>query len=393
MSLQILPGWSVAPPNQHASESCILTMTKGRFVLAINPLFGHASPVPGGRFSEIIAGQPSAQAVMGDVALPAGGFECSLTPMPKTRVNRAITLGNLYTDPAKAKGNQYGCHFPTKPSPVWFASFSSGEGPESDYNITLTYDSTDVNALPRKDSPELAQVLDRVVRMLRTLVLKSPVVITRIVPTSAPAGATVTVYGHDFALPGLRLSAVFRELPNGASVVTRVAPDGRSLTFFIPASITKIACPPGMIDVNENCVVTPPGHIDINDCPTGRGQPCSVPIPLATYHISVAVVGTEIWSKAVPFTVTASPPTPVSLLLLYPAYYVQPGDFVTLRGSGFTSSANTVHIGATLVQNLSSADGSIRFAVPHAASSQFQTFPVFVSNANGVSNALTLAYR
>jgi type V secretory pathway adhesin AidA len=83
----------------------------------------------------------------------------------------------------------------------------------------------------------------------------------------------------------------------------------------------------------------------------------------------------------------------VSLVLLYPAYYVQPGDFVTLRGSGFTSTGNTVHIGATLVHNLSSADGSIHFAVPHAASSQFQTFSVFVSNAKGVSNALTLAYR
>src|SRR5439155_429176 len=200
------------------------------------------------------------------------------------------------------------------------------------------YESTDINALPRKDSPELAKVLDQVVRMLRTLVLKPPVVITKIAPASAAAGATVTVYGRGFALPGQRASATFEEFPNSARLVTRVAPDGRSLTFVVPASITKIACPPGKIDVNENCVVTPSGHVDINDCPPGRRLSCSVPTPPAAYHISVWEEG--MWSNTVPFTLTASPPNPVSLLLLYPAYYVQPGDFVTLRGSGFTSTDN-----------------------------------------------------
>ena len=101
----------------------------------------------------------------------------------------------------------------------------------------------------------------------------------------------------------------------------------------------------------------------------------------------------SIWSNAVPFTVISPPRTPVSRLLLSPAYYVLPGDFVTLQGSAFTPTANTVHIGSVLVPDLSSADGSIQFPVPYAASSPFQAFPVFVSNANGVSNVLTLTYR
>lgn len=390
MSLRVLRGWTMAPPNPLNGESCHLSVTKGHYVLAIDPIFGHASPVPGGRFNEIVGGQPSVDAVMGDVDLPAGGFECSLTPMPKIWVNRAITLANLYTDPAKAKGNKYGCHFPTEPSPVWFASFVSGEGPQSDYKITLTYDSADINALPRKDSPELAQVLDQVVGMLRTLVFKPPLEITRIVPSSAPAGATVTVYGHGFTLLG-QGPAIFEELRNSASLVTRVAPDGRSLTFVVPASITTMECPPGEIEMNGWCVAAPPGHIDINDCPTSGNQSaqlCSVPTPPATYHVSLWEGG-----NAVPFTLTASPPTSVSLLLLYPTAYVQPGDFATLRGSGFTPTGNTVHIGATLVQDLRSADGSIRFAVPHVASSGFKAFPVFVSNTKGVSNSLTLTYR
>ena len=77
LSLQILPGWTIAPPNQHVGDCCTLTITNGRYVLSINPLFSHASGISGGRFSEILSDQPSVQAVMGDVDLPAGGFEWS----------------------------------------------------------------------------------------------------------------------------------------------------------------------------------------------------------------------------------------------------------------------------------------------------------------------------
>lgn len=394
LSLQILPGWTIAPPNQHVGDCCTLTITNGRYVLSINPLFSHASGISGGRFSEILRDQPSVQAVMGDVDLPAGGFECSLTPAADIPVNREITLRNLYTDPAKAKANQYGCHFPVKPSPVWFASFSSGEGPETDYKITLTYDSADINALPHKGSPELAHVLDQVVSMLRTLVLKPPVVITKIAPTSGPPGATVTVNGKGFAIPRHRARAVFQELPNSARLVTRVAPNGKSLTFVVPDSITTIACPPGEIDVNEYCVAVPPGHNDVNDCPPNPHKSCSVPIPPAAYHLCVEQESISIRSNAIPFTVLDPPPSAVSLLLLYPAYYVQLGDFVTLRGKGFTPTGNTVHVGSVLIPNLASASDSIRFPVPDAAVPHSSpTFPVFVSNANGVSNALTLAFR
>jgi hypothetical protein len=251
-----------------------------------------------------------------------------------------------------------------------------------------------INALPRKDSSELAQVFDQVVRMLRSFLLQPPVVITKIAPTSAPPGATVTVNGTGFALPGERATAVFKEFPNSARLATRVAPDGKSLTFVAPDSITTIACPSGKIDVHENCVVIPPGHNDVNDCPPNRYKSCSIPIPPATYHLCVEQESVSTWSSAIPFTLSAPAPSAVSLLLLYPAYYVQLGDFVTLRGNGFTPTGNTVHIGSVLVPNLSSANDSIRFPVPDAAVHlTFQTFPVFVSNANGVSNALTLAYR
>lgn len=392
LSLEILPGWTIAPPGARAQNGWILTLTRGRYVLAIDSLFGHASPVPGGRFSEILNNQPSVQAVMGDVERPAGGFECSLTPLPKTRVSPAITLLDLYTDPAKAKGNRYGCHFPAKPAPVWFASFFGGVGPETDYSIALTYHSADIDALPRKDSPELAEIFDQVAQMLRTLHLKPPVVITKIVPISGPPGTTVTVYGKGFTLPRQRASAIFGELPNSAELGTHVAPDGESLTFVVPASVTRVSCPAGKVEVNENCAAIPPGDIDVYYCPNQGSSNCSTPITPATYHV-FAEDSPGLRSNGVQFTVTAPPATSVSLRLLYPAYYVRAGDVVTLRGSGFTSTGNTVHIGSMLVPNQGSAGDSIRFAVPNIPHSSFQSFKVSVSNSNGASNVLTLAYR
>lgn len=391
LTLKIFPGWSITPPDPRAADCCVLTITHGHYVLAIDPLFDHAGPIAGGRFSEILNDQPSIQAVRGDVDIPAGGFECSLTT--ETRVNRAITLAHLYTDPAKEKDNQYGCHFPTEHVPVWFASFFGGEGPQSDYKITLTYDSADINALPRKDSPELNQVLDEAVRMLRTLHLKPPIVIRKIIPSSAAPGATVTVYGTGFAIPGPRVSAIFTELPNSAQLNIHVTHDGKSLTFTVPSSISSMACEDGKVDINEGCVPTPPGYIYFNDCPFDRRGLCSVPLPPAMYHLSVVQRGTSLSSDALPFTVIAPPPTPVSLVLLVPAYSVHPGDLVTLRGGGFTPTGNAVHVGSVLIPDLRSTGGSIQFPVPYTDSAPFQKVPVFVSNANGESNILTLAYR
>ena len=78
MSMQVSPAGLLRLPIRTPGDCCTLTITNGRYVLAINPLFEHASGIPGGRFSEILEDQPSVQAVMGDVDLPAGGFECSL---------------------------------------------------------------------------------------------------------------------------------------------------------------------------------------------------------------------------------------------------------------------------------------------------------------------------
>ncbi len=390
LSIDVLPGWTVEPPARGARDCCTVTLTRDRYVLAINPLFMHASGIEGGRYYEILNRQPSVQAVLADVEVDEADA-CELMPSPETDVDREITLEDFYTDPAKAKDNDSGCRFPAEASPVWLGSCFGGVGPENDYSIALTYDSADVNTLPRKGSPELGRIFLEVAGMLRTLHMKPPLVADRVAPDSAAPGTTVTVYGKGFALPEGRITAAFTELPN-TDLETRVAPDGRSLRFVIPATVTTIACPPGKIEVNEFCVPTPPGHVDINDCPPDSGGFCSIPFPPGNYHVS-AEDDRGIWSNGVQLTVTAPPPTAITLLLLYPAEFVQGGDTITIRGRGFTATGNTVHFGSTLIPDLSSDHGSIRFTVPNNTQLWSPRFDVFVSNANGTSNALSLAYE
>jgi hypothetical protein len=399
MTMNILPGWTVAPAQDTnpGIDCCSVSIVHGPYVLTINPVFLHASGMEGGRVSEIVGGLPSVKAVLGDEDDLGDFFACMLTPAPETPINQAIILGNLYTDPAKAG---HGCHLPSTPQPVWFGSYFGGEGPECDYSISLSYDSTDADALPLRNSPELQDVQSEVVAMLRTLHLKPPIVVSRIVPSSAPPGVTVTIYGSGFNLFHQPARVVFREEPNNTMPQPEVAPDGKSLTFQVPVSRQTISCQAGRIDVSGWCVPIPPGHVDLNDCPpTGsrRANFCSVPMPPGRYRIAVdAPQG--VFGDPVPFTVTAPSPTPVSILLVYPSYLVLEGDTITIRGSGFTPTANTVHIGSATVPDLPSPDGkTLTFSAPAPSGASFiprlRYYNLWVSNPNGRSNPLAFSYR
>ena len=99
-----------------------------------------------------------------------------------------------------------------------------------------------------------------------------------------------------------------------------------------------------------------------------------------------------------PFRVIAPKLGPVSILLLYPNYLVSVGDTITVRGSGFTPTENTVQIGSAVVENLSSPDGHmITFQAPAAAGLSFvhgiKIYSATVTNANGQSNSISFGYR
>jgi hypothetical protein len=283
------------------------------------------------------------------------------------------------------------------PQPAWFGSFFGDRSTETEHTITLSYDIADVNNLPKRNSQELRGIFRDVVAMLKTLRLKPPLVITRLDPEAAAPGATVTIHGRGFAMPNYHASLIFKEFPNNSMPEPTIAPDGNSMTFQVPNSIDTISCQPGSIDVDEDCVPTPADHVDINDCPQSADF-CGIPISPRTYHIMVNLVGTGVSSKPVLFTVDPSAPTPVSILLLYPNRGVSPGDVITVRGSGFAPTGNTVEIGSAIVTNLSSVDGkTITFQVPAPAGESFiggiRIYWASVSNANGKSNSISFDYR
>jgi peptidoglycan hydrolase-like protein with peptidoglycan-binding domain len=68
--------------------------------------------------------------------------------------------------------------------------------------------------------------------------------------------------------------------------------------------------------------------------------------------------------------------------------YALPGNVVTIYGTGFDSSNNTVYIGGTSLRNISSYNGmTLSFTVP---ANTYGTVSVSVGNTFGTSNALTL---
>lgn len=386
LTIAISPGWTARPANQ------ILDIIHGKYILSIDPMFIHASGTTGGRFPEIAARMPSVNAVMRDVDQPAGGWECS---QGDTMIlSSTISGGNFYTDGSKT-GN--GCSFPRDHQPAWFGSFFSDRSFEKEHNITLSYDTTDVNDLPKRGSQELRAIFRDVAAMLRTLSLKPPVVITKVDPEAAPPGAIVTIYGSGFRIPNYHASLIFTEEPDNSMPEPTIALDGNSMTFLVPKSINTASCQPGFISVNGYCVPIPADHVDINDCPQSAAL-CGVPIPPGNYHILVNLDATGVISNSVAFTVTQPTPTPVSILLLYPNQLVSPGDMITARGSGFAPAGNTVEIGSAVVSNLSSVDGkTITFQAPPPRGESFirgtRTYWASVSNANGKSNSISFDYR
>ena len=391
LSMTIRPGWRVADSGDQR-----LSLIRGDYLLYVNPIFTHASGIEGGRFGEIMNGMPSVDAVMRNVDQPAGGPECSQSD--RTVVNESISLTNLYTDSSKSDNE---CNFPDGKRTVWFGSFFSGTGSGSDYSVTLAYNSDDVNRLPARRSPQLRQIFSDAVAMLKTLNLKPPVEISRISPNAAPPGATVTIYGRGFRIPNFTTAVVFNDHPNTSMSRPAIAQDEASLTFEVPPSLDTMSCRSGSIEVGEACVPTPPDHIDVNDCPAasyGRTNFCGIPTPAGTYQISVTLEGEGISSNSVPFTVTPPAPRPVSILLMYPTQIVSAGDTITVRGSGFTSTGNTVKIGSALVERISSADGkTLTFPAPALSEDNFRhgirRFKASILNANGESNAIFFAYR
>ena len=386
--MTIPPGWTV-----DSSKPPLVKLIHGNYILTIDPIHTHSRAF--GSLEDIAVGLPSVEAVMREVD---GPWMTSCAQPDRVIATSRIRLWPLYTDDRKANID-YGCKFPSDGKPAWFGSYSMGAGPESEYIIALAYDTNDVNALPKKDSPELRQVLSDVDRMMRTCELKPPIVISRIEPQTAAPGAMVTLYGSGLDLKNFNLEPRFVVLPD-LEMAPTVAPDGRSMTLEIPPSRTIESCDrPGYVYVDENCVPAPPSHPGVVECPRVNDRHptfCGVPLPPGVYRIEV--VGAMVRSNDVTLTVTAPKPAPVSISLLYPNVGVLPGDTIRVSGTGFTAAGNTVTIGSAVVSNVPSPDGStLEFEAPLLAGDGLVRgqyyFEASVANEKGKSNAIAFSYH
>ncbi|HEY7097308.1 MAG TPA: IPT/TIG domain-containing protein [Terriglobales bacterium] len=390
LTIEVLRGWKTESVKEQ-----VVTLRHGKYLLEINPIFLHASPVEGGRFDELLGNKPSVNAVMQNIDRPAGGFECSEPKAKPTIVTKDMSLANLYTDSARTN---YGCVFPRRGRSVWFGSAISGKASESDYVITLTYDSMDVNELPAEGSPELRKVFADVVRMLKSLHMKPPIVISRIEPVTASPGETVTIYGSGFHVLNHNVDVRFDEFLNNPLPTPNIAPDGKSLTFRVPTSDDKFSCPTGKVDL-DGCVPTPANHVNVNDCPaTLRRATTFCGVPILPHNYQISLVQDVLSSNSVTLTLKEDKPRAVTISLLYPNAYVLQDDEIVIRGSGFTSTDNTVEIGSAKVRNLSSPDGhTITFPAPAPEGTSFvsglRVYEASVSNANGKSNVITFRYE
>ena len=189
--MTILPGWTASASIPE------LKVTHGKYVLTINAIYQHASGVEGGRFEEVTDGMSSVEAVRAEVVQPSW-ILCAKSDVAV--ITGTLSLASLYTDDTKANVED-GCKFPADGKPAWFGSYFAGTGSESEYTITLAYDTSNMNELPKKGDPELTRVLNDTKTMLKTLELKPPIVVSRIEPESARPGDTISLPGSGFNIP------------------------------------------------------------------------------------------------------------------------------------------------------------------------------------------------
>jgi hypothetical protein len=222
-------------------------------------------------------------------------------------------------------------------------------------------------------------------------------VITGLSPSSGSVGSEVTISGSGFDTTKTNYINVSYGNGYSANIGPYSSPDGQTLQFTIPSTLTAECAYP-----------------ESSGSGVAINNPCYTPLTVVTgdaLSIFVNTVGYRGYSNSVTFTVTgsgtASPPT-ISGVVPNSA---TAGSVVTITGTGFTPTGNTIYTGSTnaaapmYVPNVSSASGTaLTFTVsinpvecPAQAYGQPNncqvpsyagTYPLYVSNANGTSNPL-----
>ncbi len=192
-------------------------------------------------------------------------------------------------------------------------------------------------------------------------------VLTSLSVTSAPAGAPVTIFGTGFDPSNNTVYVGGTTLSNISSGNTT------SLTFTVPSSTngaTSVSV--GNSHGMSNALTLTVGSYGY---PYNNPSPCG-----STYGYSY----------------NCPPNTGVPIISYLSPASGSIGTYVTVYGSGFSSTGNTVHFGNGIISNLSSYDGrSVSFTVPSTVSGYgyqpigLGTYNVSVSNSAGATSNMT----
>jgi hypothetical protein len=171
MKLAVPSGWTAT---QVPANPAAVNITKDKYILYINTQATQASGVLGGRFVEIAAGSPSADAVVTEQpSPPCGNSETVPSSSNLNRINLYInnqTKEPYCKAPSNGKTVWYFSYIIEKQMTGYFNYYDPGLG--KGYVITMSYNSGDVNNFPEKDSKGLNSALDEMASIAGSLEIK-----------------------------------------------------------------------------------------------------------------------------------------------------------------------------------------------------------------------------
>src|SRR3989344_9599951 len=205
--------------------------------------------------------------------------------------------------------------------------------------------------------------------------------LTSLSANTGPIGSSVTIYGTGF-------DAANNTVVFGAQPLASIASNGTSLTFTVPPHTAS-----GVVNVKV-----------VNSRGTSNTLTFTVTSYYYPYGNCLPGQGGGAYNYSLYNYTNCSINLPPSNTNAPSLSYLDPmsggvGTSVTVFGSGFTTSGNTVHFGAGIISNLTSPDGrSVSFIVPTTLTGfgsqvmTLSTYNVSVTNGAGfTSNALPFA--
>ena len=207
---------------------------------------------------------------------------------------------------------------------------------------------------------------------------KKPPKISAMAPASVSIDAPLTISGSGFTLMGNQI------LVKGNVVLTDIiSQDGTTLSLALPPNTPcniGPACPIKVVNANGISNAKPIRLVLAAELPSEpTPTPTPTPAPQQTPPPSSTPTPTPIPADP---TITSLTPSLGSV-----------GSIVTIYGSGFTRTNNSVNFGGTqgAVTGLASIDGTtLMFTVPNVSTcAPVNACAVSVSNTNGTSNALS----